>query len=164
MTHRLRSVGLEFLVEAPRRWRWQAEIAAPQAVVFGAISADPSAWTAWFPGITAGCYHGEGPHGAGTLREVWMGEVVYRETILAWDEPTRWAYRVDESSVDFFDALAEDWVVEDRGDRAVVRWTFAIDPRPDLAAGLTDPPALIGDTFREAMDNLAARLTESSEL
>ncbi len=158
MTHRLRSVGLAFLAQAPRRWEFQAEIAAPPGAVFGAISADPSTWS-WFPGITAGRYPGDGPHGVGSLREVWMGEVVYRETILAWDEPARWAYRVDESSLDFFDALAEDWVVDDCGDRAVVRWTFAVDPRPDLAAALTEPPALVGDTFHQAMGNLAARLT-----
>jgi hypothetical protein len=158
VTHRLRSVDLRFLAHAPRRWEWQAEVAASPAAVFGAISADPSTWS-WFPGVTSGRYRGDEPHGVGSVREVWMGELLYRETILAWDEPCRWAYRVDESTVDFFDALAEDWVVEDRRDRAVVRWTFAVDPRSDLAEALTDPPALIGDTFQEAMGNLAARLT-----
>jgi hypothetical protein len=161
MTNRLRSVTLSFLESAPYRWDHRADVGAPQAAVFAAISADPSTWT-WFPGITSGCYRSDGTPGVGSIREVRMGEVLYRETMLAWDEPSRWAYRVDESSVDFFQALAEDWVVEDLGDHACVRWTFAVEPSPELSLSLSDPPPLIADVFRQAMSNLDAHLGATS--
>jgi hypothetical protein len=157
MTHRLRDVGLSFLETATKRWEHEAGVPAPPAAVFGAISADPSTWT-WFPGLSSGRYIGEAPPGVGSIREVHMGEDLYRETILAWEAPRRWAYRVDESSVDLFEALAEDWVVEGQADHSVVRWTFAVDPRPELAAALSEPPAVIGDVFRQAMANLGSRL------
>jgi len=87
-----------------------------------------------------------------------MGESQYRETILAWDEPTRWAYRVDESADALIDALLEEWVVEGDGDRSTVRWTFAVDPGADMQAALPAAEEMIGGMFDQAMANLAARL------
>ena len=119
--HALRPVDLDFLDSAPVRFDYAVELPAPGAAVFAAIAADPSTWT-WFPGLGDARYASAAPHGVGTRRAVVMSGVTYRETMLAWDEPTRWAYRVDESSEDTFLALAKDWTVEDLGDRAVLRW------------------------------------------
>lgn len=157
MTHRLRPVGLDFLTTAPRRWVFEEEVRAPQAAVFAAITADPSTWT-WFPRLSAGHYEGDGPHGVGSRREVRMAGVTYRETILAWDRPSRWAYRVDQCSVPMAHALVEDWAVEDRGDHAVVRWTFTIDPGILFRVGLPLAPRVVGSVFRKAMSNLSGRL------
>ena len=82
----------------------------------------------------------------------------YRETILAWDEPTRWAYRVDESADALIDALVEEWVVEGDGDRSTVRWTFAVEPGSDMEAAIPAAKTMIGDMFDQAMANLSARL------
>jgi uncharacterized protein YndB with AHSA1/START domain len=158
MEHRLRTVGLEFLESAPHRFVFEADIAAPRAEVFAAISADPSTWM-WFPGLDEGRYEGPGPHGVGSIREVRMGDARYRETILVWDEPSRWAYRVDETVDSLIDALVEDWVIEGDGDRSTVRWTFAVEPGPEFEAAISTAEAMIGDAFRQAMANLSAQLS-----
>ena len=102
------SIG--FLTSAPKRWDFDATVSADSERVFAAISADPSTWN-WFPGITGGCYEGPEPHGVGTIREARMGPTVYRETMLAWDAPTRWVYRVDEMSVPLAHALVEELMI-----------------------------------------------------
>ncbi len=157
----MRSVELEFLTSAPMRLEFVEPVRASADAVFAAISADPSTWS-WFPGLDEGRYESAPPHGVGARRFVRMGEWEYRETMLAWDPPRRWAYRVDESTGPAFAALAEDWVIEPDGDDARVRWTFAVD-----AAELALPPAslreVIGPVFAEAMLGLSARLSSSDE-
>ncbi|HEY2427525.1 MAG TPA: SRPBCC family protein [Acidimicrobiales bacterium] len=160
---RLRPVGLEFLDEAPVRLDFEARVAADPGAVFAAISVDPGAWTQWFPGFTGGGYDGEGPHGVGATRRINMGETAYRETVLAWDVPTRWAYRMDESTDDTFSALVEDWVVVPDGEGAVVRWAFAVDPRPDLKEVLAGGRDFIGGVFAQAMANLSSLLAGDGE-
>jgi hypothetical protein len=87
---------------------------------------------------------------------------VYRETILAWDPPTRWAYRVDESSDATFDALAEDWVIEPRENGSVLRWTFAVDPQPELAELIAGAGEVIGTVFANAMMSFVEHLGEAT--
>ena len=94
--HPLRPVELDFLDTAIVRFEFECELDAAPEAVFAAISADPSTWS-WFPGLADAAYESPPPHGIGTGRAVVMNGVTYRETMLAWDEPTRWAYRVDES-------------------------------------------------------------------
>jgi polyketide cyclase/dehydrase/lipid transport protein len=157
VTHTLRPEDLDFLSAAPKKWTFDAEVAAPPENVFAAISSDPSTWT-WFPGLSSGGYEDAGPHGVGSRRHVTMTGTTYRETILAWDPPGRWAYRVDETSVPLAHALVEDWVIEAKGDGAVVRWTFAIEPRPLFRAGMAVAPKVMGGLFRKAMANLSREL------
>jgi hypothetical protein len=126
--------------------------------VFAAISADPSTW-GWFPGVDEGSYEGDGAPGVGTRRWVHVGGVKYRETMLAWDEPRRWTYRVDETSAPVFAALLEDWVMEPAdGDTTTLRWTFAFDPLPETAELMTGARELIGSTFHDATRGLDAQL------
>jgi uncharacterized protein YndB with AHSA1/START domain len=148
-------VGLDFLDSAPVRMEFSADIAAPRPDVFRALSADPSTWT-WFPGLRSGRY--EGTPGLGAIREVDMARTRYRETILAWDEPSRWTYRVDATSAPMARALVEDWVLADRGGRTTVRWIFAIEPSAlfRLAQPLARP--VMGALFRRAMRNLERTL------
>ncbi len=155
--HPLEPVGLDFLETAPVRFDYAADLPVGSDRVFAAISADPRSWT-WFPGLTEARYTSAAPHGVGTRRAVVMEGVTYRETILAWDEPHRWAYRVDESSDDTFTALVEDWLIEDRGDGSVLRWMFAVAPRPDLTELLSGARDLIGGVWSAAMVRLAAHL------
>lgn len=155
--HALEPVGLDFLETAPLRFDYAADLPADADRVFAAISADPRSWT-WFPGLADARYESAAPHGVGTRRAVVMDGVTYRETILAWDAPRRWAYRVDESSDDTFTALVEDWIIEDRGDGSVLRWVFAVAPRPDLAELLADARDVIGGVWSAAAAQLAAHL------
>lgn len=160
MPSRMRDVTLDFLEFAPKRWVFEADVEAPQSATFAAISADPKTWT-WFPGINGGGYSGAMPPGVGTIREARMGPAVYRETILAWDEPDRWVYRVDEMTVPMAHALVEEWLVsphDDHPEHSVVRWTFAIDPKPLFVAGGPATPRVMGSLFRRAMHNLSRSL------
>ena len=155
----MREEDLGFLDRAPKTWTFEEEVHAPQEVVFAAISADPSTWT-WFPRLSSGSYDGDGPHGVGSKRQVKMSGVTYKETMLAWEAPSRWAYRVDKSSVPLAHALVEDWVVEPRGEHAaVVRWTFAIDPKALFKAGMPAAPTVMGRLFKKAMANLSEELS-----
>jgi uncharacterized protein YndB with AHSA1/START domain len=153
-TFPLRPVGLEFLETASHTFTYDAPLAAPPAIVFAAISADPSTWS-WFPGIETGEYEGDAAPGVGTRRWVRIGGVKYRETILAWDEPRRWAYRVDETSAPVFAVLVEDWGIEPAaGGGATLRWTFAFEPLPETAALFAGARELIGTTFHDAAKGL----------
>ena len=155
---RLRSETLAFLEAAPKRWTFEAAVRAPREAVFDAIAADPSTWH-WFPGFASGAYRGPGPYGVGTLREIKVGPSVYRETIIAWERPARWAYRVDETTIPLAKALVEEWRVEATDPRtARVRWTFAIDPRLMFRALGPATSIVLGRTFRRAMANLEATL------
>jgi hypothetical protein len=160
MSTKLRVEDIGFIDRAPYKWAYEEPVSAPQKEVFEAISADPSTWT-WFPGITSGGYEGAGPHGVGSRRKVSMAGAVYRETILAWDPPSRWVYRVDETTVPLAHALVEDWTIIDRGDHTVVRWTFAIDPRRLFRVSLPVAPAAMGKLFAKAMRNLSTSLGET---
>jgi carbon monoxide dehydrogenase subunit G len=156
--HRLRPEGLDFVTTAPRSWSFANPVQARPADVFAAISADPSTWVQWFPGLSAGHYEGDQPPGIGSGREVTVGRTRYRETILAWDTPHRWAYRVDETSVPMAHALVEEWTIEPEGDGSRLRWTFAIDPRPlfRISAPLAGP--VMGRMMKRAMGNLSDHL------
>ncbi len=156
--HELRPVDLEFASSAPHRFEYREPIGAPPAAVFAAGSAHPSTWT-WFAGVEEGTYEGDGPAGFGTRRSVRVGGVKYRETILAWDEPRRWAYRVDETSAPLFAALLEDWVMEPaEGGGSTLGWTFAFEPLAETAAMLAGARDLIGSTFHDATRALDATL------
>ncbi len=156
--HRLAPVGLDFLAGAPVRFDYVAPLPAPVGAVFAAISADPSTWT-WFPGLADARYESAPPFGVGTTRSVVMDGVAYRETLLAWDEPTRWAYRVDESSDATFRALVEDWVIAAEGDGSTLTWAFAVDPQPDLLELIRGAQEVIGEVFLRAMESLAVHLS-----
>jgi hypothetical protein len=163
MAHALREEPLSFVGTAPKRWTFDAPVGAQPEEVFAAISADPKTWT-WFPGISSGSgYEGEGPYGVGSIREARMGPAVYRETVLAWEVPSLWAYRVDEMTLPLAHALVEEWRIAPAPGGSVVRWTFAIDPRPLFIAAGPLAPRAMGRLFRSAMRNLSETLTSASK-
>jgi hypothetical protein len=157
--HRLRPEGLDFTITAPTRWTFSAPVAARPAAVFAALSADPSTWVQWFPGLSAGHYDGDAPPGIGSGREVTVGRTRYVETVIAWDAPRQWAYRVDETTVPMANALVEEWRVAPDGDGSVVSWTFAIDPRLLFRVVMPLASPVMGGLFRRAMRNLSRHLS-----
>jgi carbon monoxide dehydrogenase subunit G len=156
--NQLRPVQLDFLDEAPIRLVFETTIASPPDPVFAALSADPATWTKWFPGLRSGGYEGDPPYGVGTKRWVKPGRTVYRETIMAWDRPTRWTYRVDETNASLAKALIEEWAVAPAPGGATVRWTFAIDPRILFRALQPIIRPVMSRLFRRAMRNLSDAL------
>ena len=155
----LRAVDVDFFETAPQRMVFTEPVNAPPSRVWAAISADPSTWS-WFEGVHSASYESAPPHGVGTKRAIKMGDDVYRETIIAWDEPHRWAYRVDETTAPMFVALAEDWRIRPGGNGSLVEWTFAFEPTPEGVAVLDVLPGVLDDVFRGAMRSLDAHLAQ----
>jgi len=155
----LQPVGLEFFETAPFRHVATEVVHRPPAAIFAAIAEDPAGWGAWYPGFShQGRYLTPPPHGVGAVREVVMLGVRFREQVLAWETPDRWAFCVDQAALPFANAFAEDYRVTPQGDRAVVEWTLAIDPRGPLRLATPLTAEVLPHLFRRAMSNLSRRL------
>lgn len=167
MKYTLRAEPIEFVQTAPRRRAWSADLQASPKQVFAALTDDPATWRGWFPGLTGAHWLAEAPdatdggptHGVGARREIRLVKpVVFHETIMAWEEPSRWAYRVDTATVPMANALIEEWTIEERGTGSHVTWTFACDPKAVISLTLRFTPWFMGNTFRRAMKNLDRKL------
>ncbi len=79
------------------------------------------------------------------------------ETLLAWDEGRRWAYRIDRSTAPLAKAQLESTELEDHGAGTKVRWTLAT--HPGLLLRLTGPffRRSVQRLLERAMRNLEAR-------
>jgi hypothetical protein len=134
----LEAVDVSFFDRAPKVVRRDAYVAAPRDRVFAAVATDPAGWGRWFPGFSDdGRWETPPPHGIGSTRTVRAFGVRYRETILAWDEGERWAFRIDEVSAPLFKAFAEDYRFSDEGSGTRLSWTVAV--RPGLGLRLAAP-------------------------
>ncbi|NUU25317.1 MAG: SRPBCC family protein [Streptomycetaceae bacterium] len=153
---------MEFVQTAPRRRSWSADLAASPKQVFAALTDDPGTWRGWFPNCKGGRWLAADPDGGrrvGARREVRLVKpVVFEETVMAYEEPVRWAYRIDSVTVPMCHALIEEWAIEERGTGSRVTWTFAADPRPLIAVTLRLAPWTMAATFRRAMRNLDRKL------
>ncbi len=56
----MRSVEMDFLDSAPKRWVIERDVAAPLADVWRTYT-DPTTWSQWFPGVAWARYHGDPP-------------------------------------------------------------------------------------------------------
>ncbi len=78
------------------------------------------------------------PDGVGSRRTARFTGVKFDETILAWDEGARWAFRIHSTQAPLFDACIEDYHFDAHGsDATLLRWTLAYKPR--LAFKLARP-------------------------
>jgi hypothetical protein len=154
---KLRPVDLEFVRTAPRKWSFEAVVPTARDRVFAAVSGDPAGWKEWFPGLSSGAY--DGAPGVGAKRIVRYQGTSFFETVLAWDEPSRWTFRVDRSTVPLAKALVEDWTFQEHPDGTLVRWTFAVEPTVLARAVGPLQRRTMSRIFRRAMRNLGDRLT-----
>jgi hypothetical protein len=147
----LEAIDLSFFETAPTIVHRHVLVAKPRERVFAAVARDPSGWGRWFPGFSDdGRWETPPPHGVGSTRTVRAFRTRYRETILAWDEGERWAFRVDEVSAPLFKAFAEDYRFADEGSGTRLSWTVAA--RPALGLRLAAPllPLGLGLMLRRA--------------
>ena len=159
----MRPVDLEFFDTAPYRFVTTEVIHQPGERIFAAIADDPAGWGHWFPGFSkTGRYVTPPPHGPGSTRDVAMGGVRYRETVLAWEPPFRWSFYVDQAGLPFARALAEDYRVAPHGDHSVLQCTLAVEPRPAARAMMPLAKLLVPLVFRRAATRLDAWLTETA--
>lgn len=159
----LRAVDLDFFDTAPHRFRHSAVIPRPAEQLFDAIADNPAGWGDWFPGFDhSGRWLTDGPFKAGSRRAVRMAGVSYEETILAWDRPHRFAFRLDRAAAPLAYALAEDYRIGDHPSGSTLEWTFAIDPRPAMrpATRLLDPA--LGRILRKVAANLDRHLAQEA--
>lgn len=155
---KLRGVAIDFVDAAPVRWVFEGVVAAGRDRVFGAVSGDAKAWSDWFPGVSDGGYDGDPRLGA--RRWVRANGVRFDETVIAWDEPARWAFRVDETVAPLAAALVEQWTFEDRDGSTLVRWTFAAEPRVAMRVAAPVMRRTMQRLFDRAMSNLSKRLSD----
>ena len=154
MWFQLRSVEMDFLEQAPRIHIVESDVALPREVVWRAF-ADSATWQHWFPSVRSAAYLGEAPHGVGTTRISHVGRFRFEETMLAWDEGRRWAYRIDRCTFPLAKAQLECTDLEDRDGGTRVRWTLAIQPGPVLS--LT-PPAFFERTVQRLLERALQQL------
>jgi uncharacterized protein YndB with AHSA1/START domain len=128
MASDLAPVDLSFFASAPHRTVREVQIAAPPEKVFDALARDPAGWGLWFPGFSKnGRYLTPSPHGVGSEREMRLGGTPLVETVIAWDEPTRWAFRVSRATMPGIRAMAEDYRITPKDGGSVLTWTVALD-------------------------------------
>ena len=146
---------MSFFDNAPQVVRRYAHVAAARERVFAAVATDPAGWGRWFPGFSDdGHWETPPPHGVGSVRSVRSFGVRFSETILAWDDNERWAFRVDRASFPLAKAFAEDYRFSDDGSGTMVSWTVAMDPGLGLRLG----SPLLPFGFGLLLDRAAARL------
>lgn len=149
---------LEFVDSAPLRLVFAAEVSAAPEVVYRALADDVPGWPGWFTAVTAARTTEEG---AG--REVRLkGGFVIRETIMAAEPGTRYAYRADRTNAPGMRALLEEWRLTPAGTGTRVRWTFAADGSAPFRFALRLARSGMGRSFRDAVRNLDRRLTGSA--
>ncbi|WAP54702.1 SRPBCC family protein [Streptomyces sp. S465] len=153
MTHRLRSVGLEYAETAPVRLVFVAEISAAPEAVFEAL-ADVEGWPRWYRQVT-----GARPTDGGKGREIRLkGGTLFHETVMAADPHQRYAYRVDETNAPGLRALLEEWTLRPSGAGTVVRYVFALDGTALLRGAVRVLRPGLRRAFHQAVRTLDRRL------
>ncbi|MEU0098359.1 SRPBCC family protein [Streptomyces sp. NPDC006267] len=154
MARRLRTVEREFAESAPIRLVFAAEVSAPVDVVYRALAEDVAGWPSWFTAVTLAT-----PTEGGAGREVRLrGGVRFRETVVAAEPDTCYAYRADESNAPGLRALLEEWRLAPEGSGTRVQWIFAADGTGLFRLVLSLARAGVGRSFRNAVRRLDARL------
>ena len=153
----LRDEDLTFLDNAPTRQIHIADLNLPAVQVFDNLANRPESWPRWFSVVRKCHYEGGPPFGVGTRRRIALrGGILARETVLAWDTNTRFAFRVNEINVPGIRALMEDWTVESLTDRrARVRWV--------LAADMSKPMKLLFQVSRAPIQHVLIKVTQRME-
>ncbi|MEV0915646.1 SRPBCC family protein [Streptomyces sp. NPDC049967] len=155
MARRLRSVDLDFVEAAPLRLVFAAEVAAPPEAVYRALADDVEGWPSWFTQLTSAR-----PIDAGAGREVRLrGGIRFRETIVAAEPGSRYAYRIDDSNAPGLQALVEEWLLTPAGTGTRVQWTFAADGAALFRFTMRRARPAVGRSFRDAVRNLGRRLS-----
>lgn len=150
-----RKVGPEFVDQAEARYVAERDIPQPRQAVWDAF-ADPSTWRHWFPHVDWVTYDGPPPYGAGTIRRSCVAGCLHDETMVVWEEPSRWGYIIDRVTEQLSTAQIEITEFAEIPGGTRVRWTLACDPMPGLSYLSGDQPfeAFLGQILEEALGRL----------
>jgi Polyketide cyclase / dehydrase and lipid transport len=160
VTHRLRTENLGFLESAPVRLTCTHTVRASSASVFDQVAARPEDWPLWFMPALWCAYEGQPPHGVGTVRHLFVrGDLRFRETVLAWEDGKRFAYRVEECNLPGIRACMERWTIDALNDSACrVGWTLAVDGRRPVRMVLRAGRGAVDRAFGRSMARLEAHI------
>ena len=133
------AVDLDLLNTAPIRLRAAVNVGRPPSEVFAALAHDPANWGEFFPGFDrSGRWQTPGPHGVGSRYTKRLIGIKIEESVLAWDEGARLAFRVDATTAPAVHAWVEDYHFESDGsDGTLLR--VAMGGKPRLAFKLATP-------------------------
>jgi hypothetical protein len=159
MAKRLRPVTAEFLTEAPTRLVSGALMRAEPAAVFAELTDDASTWPLWYREIRSAAYTGPPPYGVGAGRAVTLrGGARFVESVIAWEQPVRFVYRVEETNVPGVRAWAEEWLLTPTaGGGTALGFTIAVDAAPAVRAVLLPARPGVARSVRRAAARLDAR-------
>jgi hypothetical protein len=150
-----RPVDLDFLNTAPLRMSFAGTLRAAPEAVFDAIAHDVADLPHWYGAVADAEYGGTAPFGVGTKRRVrLLGGVAFHEEILAWDTPSRYAYRMERTTVPGIRAMAEEWAVLETPAGTRVAWTMALDATLPTAVALRASAPGIALATRRALGRL----------
>jgi hypothetical protein len=158
----MRHEDLGFIDRAPMVQVVEAALRSAPAAVFAAL-ADAGGWSHWFPGVRAAWYSTPPPHGVGTIREANVGGTHWEERMIAWDDPSRWAWTVTAASVPFAVAQVESFELQPAPGGTRVRWTIGLEPRLLALLGRPFLRRTQASLFARAMRNLDTRLLGSDQ-
>jgi hypothetical protein len=133
----LQVVDESFFAAAPQRLEHTFHIPRPAADVWAELVSDqPLHWCR----IARGHWTSPRPFGVGATKNITLlGLLTVKERYFLWEEGVRKAFYVSDASLPLFSAVAEDYVVESRGDAAsTLTWRVAIKPS---ALGAPGAPA-----------------------
>jgi len=157
MRFALRHEDLGFIHRAPMVQVVEAAVRSEPTAVFAALI-DAAAWPRWFPGVRAAWYSTPPPHGVGTIREANVGGTHWVEKMIAWDDPSRWAWTVTAASVPFAVAQVESFELQPAAGGTRVCWTIGLEPRLLARLGRPFMRRTSASLFARAMRNLDAHL------
>ncbi len=157
--YEMEPVELDYLERAPAVWRMAATVAAPRQAVWDAF-ANAEGWRDWFPHVEAAGYDGPAPYGVGTIRRSNVAGALHEETMLVWEEPRRWGYRVDKATAQLSRAQIEISEFSDAPGGTRVDWIIACDPLDGFTFLAGDRPMeeFLNELHEQAMKSLEAYL------
>jgi hypothetical protein len=150
------AVDLDFLDAAPIRLGAAVNVGRPPSEVFAAFAHDPANWGEFSPGFDrTGRYHTSGPHGVGSRCTKRVTGIKVEETVLAWDEGARFAFRVDGTTAPAFHAWVEDYRFEpDGSDGTLLHVAIGNKPRLAFKLATTVLPRALTLVLTRAAHNL----------
>lgn len=159
MSKQLRPVTVDFLAHAPVRLVFTERLRSAPAAVFRELTDDASAWPLWFRDVRSARYTGPPPYGVGTGRAVSLrAGVRFVESVLLWQEPVRFVYRIDECNAPGATAWMEEWLLTPTDDGGTeLRFTLALDGTAVLRTAFRLIRPGMRPSIRRAMTRLDAR-------
>jgi hypothetical protein len=108
-------------------------------------------------------YEGRMPPGVGTLRKSDVAGCLHDETMVIWEEPSRWGYIVDRATEPLSAAQLELTEFFDSPGGTRVRWTIACEPREGMSylSGDQSFEAFLATLFDDAMRRLEGWLRQN---